>query len=342
MKKIALLSPCTRINIECKSIRSLEIVYLKKYLEEQGNIVHYISKKLKELDNDYIDIASINDLNDYDEIYIHNFNTNFFGGLVSGFTINYLKLISNYNGKIFYYITDPKLKYINLANDMLKRKNLKFEIDIDREELEKISKRLDFQELRIDALFTGYNYEPIYGIDFYNVKKFNVFESIAKSNQFNMQQIDIFNDIQITHDICYFGDNRGTYRNNKIKKYFNCEELNTMTIGCDIPLINNTFVKKVDHTQLKNVVNRNLASLVIGDKEHENAFVTMRFYENIKFDVISFIDLDYDKNRTLFKNETLKSFNYISTKEQLISKIYQLRNDKTLINTIINLQKQEL
>lgn len=341
MKKIALLSPITRINISGDSIRSLEIIFLKKYLEEQGHQVYYISKKLKETDSNYINIFSIDTLNDYDEIYIHNFNLNFFGGLVSDFTIKYLRLISKFNGKVNYYITDPKLKYSNIAKEILKRKNTKFQIDISKEELEIISNEIKFQELRIDALFTGYNYEPIYGLDFYNVKKYNVFEKIAQSNIF-IDQIDLFSNNEITHDICYYGDNRCTHRNNKIKKYFNCAELKTMTIGCDLELENNDFIKKVNHSLLKNIVQKNLASLVIGDKEHENAFVTMRFYENIKFDVVSFIDIDYDNNKNLFKNQTLKDFNYISSKNELIDKINKLKYNKDFRNTIINLQKQEL
>jgi len=342
MKKIAIISPLARVVIDGKSIRSLEAIYLKKHLENTQNaIVHYVSKKIKET-NDYVNIFELQDLNDYDEVYIHNFNTNFFGGTVPKLTNAYMKLLSSYQGKVWYYITDPKLTYKNVAKEILKRKSTKFEEEITVEQLKKYADDISFVELRMNALFTGYNYQPIYGLDFYNVTKHNVFHDIALDMKDN-ESVDLFAEpIKKEFDICYYGDNRGTHRNNKIKKYFNNSRLSTMTIGCDLDLQNNTVHDKVEHSKLKSVVQRSYSSLVIGDKEHENAFITMRFYENLKFEVVSFIDIDYDPNKTLFKSQTLKDFNYIASEAELCGKLATIKSDENFYQQIINQQKLEL
>ena len=348
MKKIGIISPIARIIIDESNIRSLEVIYLKKYLEETYKCtVDFISKKINEKDQNYINIFDLESLNHYDALYIHNHNSNFFGGTVPSLTVKYLRLLADYHGKVTYYITDPKLKYVNLATIINNRKkNLKFEdqsIDLYHNgELKKIESDLKFMELRMNALFTGYNYQPIYGLDFSNVKKFDVFKTI-KFDYLNKAQANLFDeDDLILYDCCYYGDNRGTHRNNKIKKYFNTDKLNTLLIGCNLDIVNNTYVDKVPHQQLHRLVKRSYSSLVIGDKEHENAFVTMRFYENIHFDVVSFIDKDYDANKVLFKSQLLKDFNYINSQDELKDKVRRLQTEKNLLTEILKLQKQEL
>lgn len=338
MKRVAIISPMSRIIIDNKSIRSLEAVYLKKHLDSENCKCYYVSKKIKEDDNDYINIFDLSSLNLFDEIYIHNFNTNFFGGVVSSLTIKTLQLLSSYNGRVFYYITDPKLKYQNLAKIILSRKKNIYESEISIEELQKIKSELSSIELRMNAIFTGYNYLPIYGLDFYNVTKVNIFKNIAKEVHYNTP---LFQHEKM-YDICYYGDNRGTYRNNKIKKYFDSNEIKSLTIGLNLELKQNDCLKKVDNNKLQDYVKHSLSSIVIGDKDHENSFITMRFYENINMNVVSFIDIDYDSSRLLFKNEVLKNFNYISSQGELINKINMLKKDKDFFNQIVELQKLEL
>lgn len=345
MKKVAIISPINRIIIDGQSIRSLEALYLKKELENNNYNVFFISKKIKENDLCYLDYNNFNNLNEFDSIYIHNFNTNFFGGLITNYTLKMLDLISNFNGEIFYYITDPKLKYKNIAEDILKRNSIKFESDVDINHIKNLKQKLDFIQLRMKILFSGYNYKPIYGLENENCIYINIFKKIA-IDLLNNKKIDIFSTIEdelnIEYDICYFGDNRGTYRNNKIKTFLDSNYIKSFLIGCELNLKNNFLHKKVMHSQLNNLVKKCHSSLVIGDKEHENAFDTMRFYENIIFEVISFIDINYDINKELFKNKELKSFNYITSQNDLIYKLQKIKNDNEFKKHIIKLQLEEL
>lgn len=339
MKKVAIISPIARVNIDLKSIRSLEVKFLKERLEKESDIeFYYVSKKIKETDPNYINIFDLDSLNQFDEIYIHNYNTNFFGGLVGKLTVKYLQLIANYKGIVYYYITDPKLKYANLFDILMARTNLKYETPISKEELLELSLKYKEVENNIDACFSGYNYQPIYGHNFKYIKYVKIFDKLI-----DMEYKENNNDINKIYDICYYGDNRGTYRNNKIKKYFNTDKLNTLLIGCKLEgLKNNIIHDKVPQYELSNVVNTSYAAIVIGDKEHENSFITARFYENIKFGVVSFIDIDYDNNKLLYKDQFLKDFCYITSQDDLISKIEMIKSDKLLYNKIIEKQNKEL
>lgn len=338
MKKVAIISPIARVIIDDKSIRSLEVKILRQILKKYENAdFYYVSKKIKETDQKYLNIFDLESLNEFDEIYIHNYNTNFFGGLVPKLTIQYLKLLADYKGKIYYYITDPKLKYTNLADVMLSRNNLKYETPVTNDELVELSKKHKILEDRMIACFSGYNYSHIYGLEFKDVKYVKIFDKLLHIR--NVEEVNVDKE----YDVCYYGDNRGTYRNNKIKKYFNTDDLKSLLIGCKLEnLKNNTIHDKVPHFELNALVNKSYSAIVIGDKEHENAFVTARFYENMMFGIVSFVDIDYDNEKKLYTDDLLKDFCYITSQEDLINKVKIIKEDKNLYNDIINRQKKEL
>lgn len=342
--KIALMSPFSRIIINKKSVRSWEALLLEKLVSDYGDDLYYISKKTKdELDNkNYIDIFSLQNLDSFDLVIIHNFNSNIFGGIVSNMTIKFIQLLADYKGKIGYYITDPKLKYFNIPNYLISRPNLYIEkIDgkpVSSNDLLIWKSKFIELEKRMIAFFTGYDYKPIYGLnEKCEVRMLPIFDLILSS-----QSISQSIDENYIYDIVYYGDNRGSYRNNKILKYLNSENIKSLLIGFELPrLINCTFKNKVPHQELKSAVSQCLSSLVIGDKEHENAFVTFRFYENIVNNVVSFIDIDYDNQKKLFKNQALKDFNYIYNSYDLADKLNLLRSDFNFRKTILKLQREE-
>lgn len=341
--KIAIMSPLVRINISGDNVRSHEVVYLKKYLERSETVeAYYVSKKSKEQDERYIDIFSLDNLNYFDMVIIHNYNTNLFGGVAPSMAIKYCELLSNFNGRVFYYITDPKLKYCNIAAEFLKRKSIKFESGSNEENIEILrdsAESLKFMELRMGAIYTGYNYKPIYGLEFSPVKKVNIFEYAASDliTKYEVKDSEIKE-----YDCCYYGDNRGTYRNNRLKYYLDNDSIKSMTIGLDTKLQNNTHIDKVKHSKLGELVNTSISSLVIGDEEHENQLTTFRFYENIIFNVVSFIDTRYDTDKNLFKSQQLKDFNYVSSYMELSDKINLLKKDDKFRKYLLDLQKKDI
>jgi hypothetical protein len=120
MSKRALITTINnRINLEEKNIRSVDIVNLEKYLLdiEKFNEVSFLSKKTSKeysIDN-YIDIYNIKNINYATDLFIYNNNCNFFGGKVSSDVIKTIKLINEFEGNLYYLITDPRINITNYA-----------------------------------------------------------------------------------------------------------------------------------------------------------------------------------------------------------------------------------
>ena len=85
-----------------------------------------------------------------------------------------------------------------------------------------------------------------------------------------------------------------------------------------------------------------LATLVIGDNLHNGNIKSARFFESMLVDLVAFIYIKYDPNKEYIKDEFLKEFIYISTKEELKKKIEQIKNDKNLYKKIIELERKEI
>ena len=59
-------------------------------------------------------------------------------------------------------------------------------------------------------------------------------------------------------------------------------------------------------------------------------------------DIVAFIYIKFDENKTYVQNEFLKDFIYISSNEELKEKINQIKSDKELYNRIVELERQEI
>ena len=181
--KTAIITLNNRVRLNGDNIRSLEAIWLEKYLVKfMDKKVDFISKKIafeKSIDN-YYDICDFTDLNSYDEIILHNYNLNFFGGTVDEYTIKTIKLLSNYKGKIYYIITDPKLYFSHLSINLINRlKDNKINFAKDRITIDELEK-FKLIEDNFIAIFTGRDYEyfinklkPDYVLKFgYNIPLF--------------------------------------------------------------------------------------------------------------------------------------------------------------------------
>ena len=72
-----------------------------------------------------------------------------------------------------------------------------------------------------------------------------------------------------------------------------------------------TFKNKVNHSELFNVLDKCKVSLIIGDKEHEDNVTTFRFYEALASSSLAAIDINFDPNKELIKNEKLREILYV-------------------------------
>ena len=59
-------------------------------------------------------------------------------------------------------------------------------------------------------------------------------------------------------------------------------------------------------------------------------------------DIVAFIYITYDPNKTYIQNPWLKDFIYINNKEELKTKIKMINDDKDLYEKIIKLERDEI
>ena len=73
-KKAAIVCMGTRISLNSKNVRSVDLIYLRNILQDvYGRTVDYLTLKTKkEADLDYFKNVADENINDYDEIYIYN------------------------------------------------------------------------------------------------------------------------------------------------------------------------------------------------------------------------------------------------------------------------------
>jgi hypothetical protein len=130
----------------------------------------------------------------------------------------------------------------------------------------------------------------------------------------------------------------------KLRLYLN-NGLKKRVIGFDenkLLLQNTQYVPYAAPDPLASLVQQAVGSIVIGDPSHNNNIITARFYENILFDVCSFIDLEYDPERKLYKDDYLKKFMYVADGHELAKKISLIKRDEQLFKAILIKQKNEL
>jgi len=355
MKKVGIISPCRRIVLNKKNIRSLESIYIYNYLKHIKKYdVYYISKKLK-TENDlnyYLDIENTN-LNDFDEIYYHNAQINMFGGEMIEGAFVLIKKLLDYKKPIYSIITDPKILLYNVIEYLFERKEYFKEKNIELYNLilenfkeEDINK---FKNLNFSSAFCGQDYNLFKKIIKEKSNKHTIIpEKAINFPLFEFMAINFDQKIKPNlyihdkiYDICYFGNKRIGDRHKKLKKYFN-NNLKKIIYGFKDSFKNCTYKPYINNELLYDELQKSFSSIIIGDKEHDNNFITARFFETIRAGIVGFIDIQYDGQKKLISNEFLRNFLYVDSSYDLKIKIERLKNDQELYSKIINYQYKEL
>lgn len=353
--KAAIVSLNKRIIIKERSIRALEAVYIRHWLLSTGKFykVDYVSTKTRDASEnvDFYKEASETDLSAYDYVFVHNDTENFMGGVLSRHSIKQIKELCKYKGVVCYFYTDPNLHLINLAKVIYDRqiRGTKTEYNTDlRITQEEVS---EFANLKWRVIWCGvdfksyqeYHYRtvrPELKCNIHNHKNLEFFKFMFKNRNITLPKRSLN---ERTFDLAYYGNWRPK-RADKIKQYLH-NDLTKNIVGFDskkLSVPKATFQDYVAPEHLAGIVQQSIASIVIGDKAHNNNIATARFYENILFDVCSFIDSDYDPNKRLYQSSFLKDFMYVRSGRELVTKINLVKNDNELFEKILSEQKHEL
>lgn len=365
-KKAAIVCYGTRIALESKNVRSVDLVYIREYLlnvlgREQVDYVSLKTEKEEGLDY-YKDIDKTN-LNDYDEVYIYNCTLNPFGGIFKWYSLQTFVELYKFNGDIYYILLDPKMPAVDFAKYISRHKNKNktytFKADNESGEFKIDPEILDnWTEKvwnRINVAYGGIDYEKYVALWNKN-RKGGIKELNSNVDWFNMwlfeyyavnEELDLklknYKKIENPYDLVYFGNNRQNERNKVIKRLYDIPEFKKYCIGFDPELENTDIDSYVRHDELFKLIGEKcLATVVVGDNLHNGNERTPRFFEAMLLDVVAFINIDFDPNKSYIKDEFLKNFIYVSDKEELKDKINKIKADKSLYAKIIKLERKEI
>lgn len=308
MKK-AIISIFNNIQCVAKNHNSLESTYLAKKYD-----LYYIGKKGRTNKHEpkYLDISEV-DLNDFDKIFLMLSTPNFFGGVIGDDVCDKIMKLCNYKNDIGILCNDPRIKPLNAAKAVSDR----FQI-FDDEDIEKFDNLL----ARATYLFPGKDLNKFYGDTKYNnFIYFNYFKEIFRNK---ITEPTLLDNIK-QHDVVYYGDRRGSYRETQLKKYMPLSDSNLL-IGYRTK-INIPFIKKLKHNDLMTKLNQCKVSLVLADKEHENNVVTFRFYETLASNCLAAIPIEYDPNKTLIQDEVLKDKLYVKNSLDVVKLVKEYNVD---------------
>jgi len=330
MKKIAITSVFANLTYNDKNHRGLEAMFFKKMTEEKGaevDVVGYKNRNTKDLDfyKNYTDT----DFSEYGAVILQLSTPNFFGGVMGEHCETICNNLANYKGKIYFLINDPRIPPINYAKVIHDR----FELCTDS-----IVKWKNILE-NATYLFAGKNIKQFLGYEPIHWKHVDWFTYIFKHRFTESGEFDIFAPADETiikeYDLVYFGDKRGSFRENQLRKYFPADT-NNLKIGYKSDKVPGEFIKKLKHEDLMAQLDKVKVSFITGDEEHMDNVTTYRFYETLASNCLAAIQIEYDPNKTLIQDPVLKDLLYVSNTDDVKRLIDAYSPD------LINRQRKEL
>jgi hypothetical protein len=330
MRKIALTSVFANLTYNDKNHRGLEAIFIKKMMEEKGaqvDCVGYKNRNMKDLDfyHNYTD----NDFSEYGAVIVQLSTPNFFGGVMGEHCESICDNLAKFKGKIYFLINDPRIPPMNYARTISERFNL-------------CNDSIDAWDNIIENatyLFAGKDLEQFLGYQPKNEQKVDWFTYIFKERFTKSDQFDIFaladESIEKEYDLVYFGDKRGSFRENQLRKYFPMDT-NNLKIGYKSDKVPGEFMKKLKHEDLMAQLDKVKVSFITGDEEHLDNVTTYRFYETLASNCLAAIQIEYDPEKKLIQDPVLRELLYVSNQDDVRRLINAYSPD------LINRQRKEL
>lgn len=328
MKRVAITSVFANLTYNDKNHRGLEAMFFKKLMEEKGatvDCVGYKNRNVQDLDF-YVDHKDT-DFSEYGAVIIQLSTANFFGGQMGEHCEKICNDLANYSGKIYMLVNDPRIPPLNYAKII----NDRFGLCTDSVTAwDNIIENATY-------LFSGRDVSKYLGWTPKNWIHMDWFTYIFKHRFTQSDSVDLSecSNVEKEWDLVYYGDNRGSFRENQLKKYFP-SDTNNLLIGYKSDKVPASFIKKLKHDDLMKELDKVKVSLITGDEEHLNNVTTYRFYETLASSCLAAIQIEYDPDKTLIQDPVLRDLLYVSSKEDI----------KRLIDAwspnLINRQKAEL
>jgi hypothetical protein len=266
----------------------------------------------------------------YDALIVVSGNVNFFGGAERrDWILNYY-IINNFEGPVFYVLVDVNLFLSQIWSSVKKKewgnKYSKEDIEITRNDIIYISQPYD-----VNAVWNKIKKEDI---------------SIKKVVHFPIQKWALTKDrLMYTNnkkiDLQYGGAFRPSRQKKLIKYYFGYDDFDVELFGnISLDKFNKKyyngltpprFTKAVKFKEFMNKMNQSKATIIVGDKWYEGKNITLRVYESILANNITFIDSDFDPYKKIYSNKNLKNFLYVKNRREVKDKLNNC-NHKEICN----------
>jgi hypothetical protein len=316
----------------------VEIYYIIEMCKELGIEIHLLTRKHK--DNSHLEFVRdyrSADFDSYDAIFLQLRKPQFFGGNPGRprdvhFMENMMTSLGECSAKIYPLCNDPKIDISNPV-EVLKR----FDLCQVPGLLEKWQDIID----NSTYLFPGKDLNRFFGREVANQYKVDWFTYIFK-HKLKSRLIEpttpLFEfDKPIKNwDVCYFGYNRGGFREKQIVKYLPNNK-SSLLIGVDSKKLDQVdFKEKMNQHKIYEHLDKCKVSLILGDAEHLDNVVTFRLYEILASNSLAGIQIEYDPKRELIKDPELRDLLYIESQKDVV-RLVESYSDRLIL-----LQKAEL
>lgn len=316
-----------------KTTPSAETIYLSKALKEMGHEVDIISLK----DGEYtIAFESVEDINGYERLLVINGSANFFGGAPNFAVLKAQQAMAAYKSKIYYLLTDVRL---NFSQTWPAIQNKEWVSHYSEETLMITSP--------IKIVSQGVNLDVAKKIH----KKALTEGTTLEYEYFPLEQYKIHDDTfefsspeEKTVDLIYGGSFRGGQREAKMVEFLFDTGLNVEFFGTakatqfkspkfhwEVPP---EFTGKIPMDQVSEKNSSGIATLIIGDKNYNDNFITLRVWETLASDAVVLIDEEFDTKHRIIQDDRF----YVKNRAELIERIEELKSNDELRREMISIQ----
>jgi len=317
--KVAITSLKGRMTLNGASfqinLEAYQYFYFKEYLGYDVDFIGFgmkdPTKEMVKFEKIFGEVASYKDLrkidiNDYDMILMVNSKMNFMGGVIHPQIPYFFEQLKDFNGDVGYLFNDPNFILENFPEKVRTR----FPEQMSQEAVDSFEQRLNTIKI-----FSGSrNYEQIEpghtrDVEYWPFVEFsiaNYFDGYSKTFGVNKRE----------YDFVYFGNKK---RKSTIKKFFgNDKKLSKMIVGFELEDVDSFEAVTVE--ELPFLVEKSWFTIVMGDKNHNNNFTALRFFQSLNFNIFTFILNEFDVKKELIKDHELRELMYVDSFEDIVKK----------------------
>lgn len=335
--KIAILNLSNNVS-DFKTVSSAETILIGRSLTELGHSVDIISMRNTEYT---ISFDVVTDINSYDRLIVINGTINFFGGKKNPIVLNSYKLMAEYRNKIYYIFTDGRLGFMQVLPAV---RGKEFSSEYKDEDLfvssdfKVISQGRNLEIAKKAHKKTTERYGKEFEYDYFPVDRYFI----------HSQELKPANQTIKKYDVVYCGSFRAGKRESKMVEFLFDTNLNIKMFGTikekkfknpKFPWnVAPSFSPKIASNLVIDTNSQAIATIVIGDKDYNDNFITVRVWEAMASDAVMLIDEEFDSEHLIIDDPRF----YVKNKNDFETLVNELKTNECLRRELITIQHQTL